>query len=58
MRKNFESKSLLELYQYLHLPVDLLDVTEGFTIFNLRMLALRYPINQPPIAPTFSLSYL
>ncbi|MGK9117976.1 AraC family transcriptional regulator [Olivibacter jilunii] len=53
MRKNFESKSLLELYQYLHLPVDLLDVTEGFTIFNLKDVGFTLPYQSASYRPNF-----
>jgi len=48
-----ESKSLYELYQSLHLPVDQFDSTEGFTIFNLKDIGFALPYQSAVYRPNF-----
>ncbi|MDQ0594180.1 AraC family transcriptional activator of pobA [Chryseobacterium ginsenosidimutans] len=50
---NFESNSLFELYQHLNLPVNLIDTSEGFSIFNLKEIGFELPYRSKPYRPNF-----
>ena len=50
---NISSNSLYELYSSLDLPVDLFDLTEGFTIFNLRDVGFKLPYESASYRPDF-----
>ncbi|WP_343658904.1 AraC family transcriptional regulator [Chryseobacterium sp.] len=50
---NFESNSLFQLYKALKLPVELFDLTEGFTIFNLRDIPFKLPYQSASYRPNF-----
>jgi len=50
---NIESNSLFELYTALQLPVDLFDLTAGFTIFNLNEIGFKLPFVSSSYRPNF-----
>lgn len=52
-KNNIESNSLFQLYKALELPVDLFDVTEGFTIFNLNSIPFKLPYQSTSYRPNF-----
>lgn len=51
--KNIESNSLYELYKTLELPVDLFELAEGFTIFNLNEIGFSLPYSSSSFRPNF-----
>ena len=53
LNENITSNSLYELYSSLQLPVDLFDVTEGFTIFNLKDIGFKLPYESASYRPDF-----
>lgn len=50
---NITSHSLFQLYQTLQLPVDLFDLSEGFTIFNLNEIGFDLPYQSAVYRPNF-----
>lgn len=50
---NFESNSLRQLYTSLQLPVDLFDLSEGFTICNLNEIGFSLPYQSASYRPNF-----
>lgn len=48
-----ESSSLLQLYKALNLPIDLFDLAEGFTIFNLHEVGFNLPYQSASFRPNF-----
>ncbi|WP_261512206.1 helix-turn-helix domain-containing protein [Chryseobacterium paludis] len=50
---NFESNSLLELYTHLNLTVNLIDATEGFSVFNLKDIGFKLPYQSTSYRPNF-----
>lgn len=51
--KRIESNSLFQLYQALHLSVELFDSGEGFTIFNLNEIGFELPYTSDSYRPNF-----
>lgn len=51
--QNIESNTLFELYKALWLPVDLFDLTEGFTVFNLNEIGFELPYSSASFRPNF-----
>jgi len=51
--ENIESNSLYQLYKALKLSVDLFDITEGFTIFNLNQVGFELPYKSASFRPNF-----
>lgn len=51
--ETIESNSLFQLYKGLDLPVDLFDLTEGFTIFNLNEIGFELPYQSTSFRPNF-----
>lgn len=49
----FESDSLFELYKHLDLPVNLIDTSEGFSIFNLKDVGFQLPYKSTSYRPNF-----
>jgi len=48
-----DSSSLFDLYKVLNLPVDLFDLAEGFTIFNLNEIGFALPYQSVSYRPNF-----
>lgn len=48
-----DSSSLFELYKVLNLPVDLFDLTAGFTVFNLSEIGFTLPYQSASFRPNF-----
>lgn len=53
LSENIESNSLFELYKALNLSVNLFDLTEGFTIFNLNEIGFKLPYKSRSFRPNF-----
>jgi AraC family transcriptional regulator, transcriptional activator of pobA len=53
LSENIESNSLFQLYKALKLSVDLFDITEGFTIFNLNEIGFELPYQSASFRPNF-----
>ena len=51
--EKIDSNSLFDLYTALQLPVDLFDLTEGFTIFNLHDIGFKLPYQSKSYRPNF-----
>ena len=47
------ANSLYDLYQQLNLPVDLIQLFEGFTIFNLTEVGFQLPYQSKPFRPNY-----
>ncbi|GAA0542830.1 helix-turn-helix domain-containing protein [Chitinophaga japonensis] len=52
-KESFTSDSLFELYKTLGLPVDMFDLKEGFTIFNLKEVGFTLPYESSSYRPNF-----
>ncbi|SHM55915.1 transcriptional regulator, AraC family [Chitinophaga jiangningensis] len=50
---NFSSNSLYDLYQHLNLPLQFIDPTTGFSIFNLRDVGFELPYQSASYRPNF-----
>jgi AraC-like DNA-binding protein len=50
---NAESNSLFQLYKTLKLPVELFDLAEGFTVFNLNEISFELPYRSASFRPNF-----
>ena len=50
---NPEVKSLLDLYQHLNLPIDQIQSSIGFTIFNLKDIGFELPYQSPSFRPNY-----
>jgi len=44
---NPEAKLLYDLYRHLNFPVDLIQISEGFTILNLKDVGFEVPYQSP-----------
>jgi AraC family transcriptional activator of pobA len=53
LTENIESNSLFQLYKALDLPLDLFDIKEGFTIFNLNEIGFKLPYQSSSFRPNF-----
>lgn len=53
LSENIESNSLFQLYKALKLSVDLFDITEGFSIFNLNEIGFELPYQSASFRPNF-----
>ncbi|WP_449399034.1 helix-turn-helix domain-containing protein [Chryseobacterium wanjuense] len=51
--ERIESNSLFQLYQALNLSVELFDLAEGFTIFNLNEIGFKLPYTSDSFRPNF-----
>ena len=52
-KENPEVKSLFDLYQHLNLPVDQIQSSLGFTIFNLKDIGFKLPYQSPSFRPNY-----
>lgn len=52
-KHNPEVKSLYDLYQHLDLRVDLMQPSEGFTIYNLKDVGFKLPYQSPSFRPEY-----
>lgn len=50
---NRKTKSLYDLYQYLELPLDVLQASKGFTIHNLKHTGFKLPYQSPSFRPDY-----
>ncbi|WP_126974033.1 helix-turn-helix domain-containing protein [Gynurincola endophyticus] len=50
---NRKTKSLYDLYQYLELPLDVLQASKGFTIHNLKHTGFKLPYQSPSFKPDY-----
>ncbi|WP_278352196.1 hypothetical protein [Chryseobacterium gleum] len=53
INRQFRISSLFQLYKALNFPVDLFDLMEGFTIFNLRDIPFKLPYQSASYRPNF-----